>query len=129
MTDKQRQVTADVVKALARHGPWGAVVAVLLLMLMNPQIMAAALEGVTGSADKKIESAKAQAVAEAKSYVDEKTNAVIHDVASIKERLASLDAKLAAVDVTVKESLKEQRDTNRQVGELVGELRAIRRTP
>lgn len=122
MTEKAKQVTTDLVKALARHGPWGAVVAALLMLLMNPQIMAAAVDGVAGRTDKKIEAAEHRAVAVAKAYTDEQTNAVSRDVAAIKE-------KIAALENTVKESLAEQRSTNRQVGELVGELRAIRRNP
>lgn len=58
----------------------------------------------------------------AKAYADERTNAVSQEVAAIKEKIANLEA-------TVKESVQEQRATNRQVGELVGELRAIRRAP
>lgn len=117
MSPEARQKWRDAAPALARQGGTLGTLALLIVALWQTGV----LEAVAGRM-RSDSGDQSHALEDSKAYTDERTNAVSRDVAAIKEKIAALES-------TVKESLAEQKTTNRQVGELVGELRAIRRPP
>lgn len=120
MTDKQRQITAMIGKALLRHGFWGAVVAALLL---NPQILIAASDAVKNRTASKIAAAEERAVTRADVKAREYVRA---ETESIRKQLDTLSVDVTHARAEVREMAGDMKSVNRQIGELVGELRARR---
>lgn len=58
-------------------------------------------------------------IAEARAYTDEQ-------VRNMSSHIAAIETRVAGVENTLREAVTEQRLMNRQIGELVGELRARR---